>query len=444
VAEGAGQQGREVTQIWRRATAWLAWSLAGLCVAMFVASVALASVTLLAADEPPSGLVGELALFAPLLSFPIVGGLVSSRRPENPIGWICLAAGLCWMLIGVQETYDAYALAAHGWVWTPVALDAALQWMWVPPVGLLGIYMILLFPDGRLPSRRWRPFAWFAGALMALISVGFVFVPGPLVERQGARNPFGIEQLAWVEDVAVFVILLLPLCILVSALSLVFRYRRSRGEVRQQIKWLAFVGCVVGVLYFGSLLAQMLLAPESLETEGPPEPLWSSIVNNLILLAYAGVPIAVGIAVLKHRLYDIEIIVNRTLVYGSLTAILALLYFGGVTATQAVFQRLTGQERLPQLAIVASTLTIAALFNPLRRRIQAFIDRRFYRRKYDARKTLEAFSAKLRDETDLATLNAEVVSVVSRTVQPANVSLWLRPDPVPETSGGTEPSEQHQ
>lgn len=167
-------------------------------------------------------------------------------------------------------------------------------------------------------------------------------------------------------------------------------------------------------------------------------------MNNLILLAYAGVPIAVGIAVLKHRLYDIEIIVNRTLVYGSLTAILALLYFGGVTATQAVFQRLTGQERLPQLAIVASTLTIAALFNPLRRRIQAFIDRRFYRRKYDARKTLEAFSAKLRDETDLATLNAEVVSVVSRTVQPANVSLWLRPDPVPETSGGTEPSEQHQ
>jgi hypothetical protein len=156
-----------------------------------------------------------------------VGGVISSKRPENAIGWICLAAGLFWMLIGVQEAYDAY-----GRVWTPVLLDAALQWIWVPPVGLLGIYMILLFPDGRLPSRRWRPFAWFAGALMTTISVGFAFVPGPLVERDGVRNPLGIEQLAWVEGVAVFVVLLLPFCILVSASSLVFRYRRSPAGCR--------------------------------------------------------------------------------------------------------------------------------------------------------------------------------------------------------------------
>jgi hypothetical protein len=416
-----------------RAAAWLAWSLAGLCVAMFVASAALASATLLIADGPPSGLVGMLALFLPLLSFPVVGGLVSSRRPENPVGWICLAAGLFWMLIGVQEAYDGYALAAHGRVWTPVALAAALQWMWLPPVGLLGIYMILLFPDGRLPSRRLRPFAWFAGALMALISVGFVFVPGPLVERQGARNPFGIEQLAWVEGVAVFIILLLPLCILVSASSLVFRYRRWRGEVRQQIKWLAFAACVVGVLYFGSLLAQIVLAPESLENEGPPEPLWLSIVNNLILLAYAGVPIAVGIAVLKHRLYDIEIIVNRTLVYGALTASLALMYLGSVASLQTLFRALTGGGS--QLAVVASTLAIAALFNPLRRRIQAFIDRSFYRRKYDAAKTLEVFAAKLREETDLDALNAELVGVARETMQPVHVSLWLRPDTVSKKGG---------
>jgi hypothetical protein len=183
----------------------------------------------------------------------------------------------------------------------------------------------------------------------------------------------------------------------------------------------------VGVLYFGSLLAQIFLAPGSLEAGDAPEPLWASIMNNLILLAYAGVPIAVGIAILKHRLYDIEIIVNRALVYASLTAILALLYFGGVMATQAIFQRLTGQEQLPQLAIVASTLTIAAIFNPLRRRTQSFIDRRFYRRKYDARKTLEAFSSKLRDETDLDALGDEVVGVVRETMQPALVGLWLRP-----------------
>ena len=422
----AREHGGGVGKTSTRAAAWLAWSLAGIGVLMFGASAALASATLLAANEPPSGLIGGLALFAPLLSFPVVGGLIASKRPENPIGWICLAAGLFWMLIGVQETYDAYALAAYGRIWTPVVLDAALQWMWVPPVGLLGIYMILLFPDGRLPSRGWRPFAWFAGGLMATVSVGFVFVPGPLVERQGVLNPLGIEQLAWVEGVAVFVVLLLPLCILVSSSSLVFRYRCSRGEVRQQIKWLAFAACLVGVLYFGSLLAQIVIAPESLKTEGPPEPLWASIINNLILLAYAGVPIAVGIAVLKHRLYDIEIIINRTLVYAPLTATLALVYAGSVVGLQAALRVLTGQEST--LAVVASTLAIAALFTPLRRWVQAFVDRRFYRRKYDAAKTLEAFGSRLREETRLDALSADLVGVVTRTVQPAHASLWLRPE----------------
>ena len=397
---------------------------------MFGASAALASATLLATDEPPSGLIGELVLFAPLLSFPVVGGLIASRRPENPVGWVCLAAGMFWMLIGVQETFDAHALAAYGRVWTPVLLDAALQWMWVPPVGLLGIYMILLFPDGRLPSQRWRPFAWFAGALMATVSVGFAFVPGPLVGRQGVRNPLGIEQLAWVEGVAVFVVLLLPLCILVSASSLVFRYRRSRGEERQQIKWLAFAACLLGVLYFGSLLAQIVLAPQSLETEGPPEPLWASIINNLILLAYAGVPIAIGVAILRHRLYDIDIIINRALVYGSLTAMLALVYVGGVVGLQFAFRALAGGNS--NLAVVASTLAIAALFGPLRRRLQALVDRRFYRRKYDAAKIIAAFNSRLREETDLDALCDDVVEVARGTVQPEHVSLWLRPHKAPK------------
>ncbi len=141
-----------------------------------------------------------------------------------------------------------------------------------------------------------------------------------------------------------------------------------------------------------------------------------------------GLYVAVGIAILAYRLYDIDIIINRTLVYGSLTAMLALVYFGGVTATQAVFQFLTGKEQLPQLIVVASTLVIAALFSPLRRRIQSFIDRRFYRRKYDAAKTLEAFSAKLRKETDLEALSENLLAVVSQTIQPAHVSLWLRPE----------------
>ena len=199
------------------------------------------------------------------------------------------------------------------------------------------------------------------------------------------------------------------------------RFRRSRGEEREQIKWIAFAASLMAILFLvgfgGSLLAQ-----------GAAEPLWLKVLSDAVSLSYVGVPVAVGFAVLRYRLYDIDVIINRTLVYGALTAMLALVYFGGVATTQTIFRALTGQEQQPQLAIVASTLIIAALFNPLRRRIQAFIDRRFYRRKYDAAKTLAAFSAKLRDETDLDTLRDDLVGVVMETVQPAHVSLWLRPD----------------
>jgi hypothetical protein len=171
-------------------------------------------------------------------------------------------------------------------------------------------------------------------------------------------------------------------------------------------------------------------------TAGGTNPLLIGLLENAITLSFAGVPIAVGFAVLKYRLYNIDVIINRTLVYGALTAALVAIYFGGVAATEAVVRTLTGQEQQPQLAIVVSTLVIAALFNPLRRRIQAFIDRRFYRRKYDARKTLEAFSAKLRDETDLDALSGDLIGVVRETMQPAHVSLWLRPDPSPRVGGG--------
>ena len=402
---------------------WLAWSLAGLSVAMFVAGVAFTILALLAGADRPSGTVGGLAIFAPFLSFPVVGALIASRRPGNPIGWICLVAGLFWMQIVLGEGQSAYELATTGTVTSSVTLDALFFWFWVPPVGLLGIYMILLFPDGRLPSRRWRPFAWFAGAVMAVICVGFIFLPGPLEGHPGVRNPFGLEWLAWLADVAVFIILLLPICILVSALSLVFRYRRAGSVVREQIKWLAFAACFVGVNYFGGLLAQILFVPEALDANAA-SPLWVSIINNMLLISFAGVPVAVGIAILRYRLYDIEIIINRALVYGSLTAMLVGIYVGSVVSLQYAFRALTGGDS--QLAVVASTLTIAALFVPLRRRVQAFMDRRFYRQKYDAQKTLEAFSAKLRDETDLEDLTGELVEVARKTIQPAHLSVWLR------------------
>jgi hypothetical protein len=235
----------------------------------------------------------------------------------------------------------------------------------------------------------------------------------------GVVNPLGIEALrpldrvTQVDIILTVVFLVIVLC---SVASLVVRFRRSSGEERQQMKWLTYAAAA----YFATLLLVMSL---------PADSAWYRAVDSLSTLVLAGLPVAVGIAVLKYRLYDIDIIINRTLVYGSLTAMLLVVYFGGVTATQAVFRALTGQEKLPQLVIVASTLVIAALFNPLRRRIQSFIDRSFYRKKYDARKTLEAFSAKLRDETDLEALNNDLVGVVRETMQPAHVSLWIRPDP---------------
>jgi divalent metal cation (Fe/Co/Zn/Cd) transporter len=198
--------------------------------------------------------------------------------------------------------------------------------------------------------------------------------------------------------------------------------------VRQQIKWIAFAASLVGLVYLISLISEILFAPETLAVGDDAPPLWVEIQRNMLMLSYAGVPVAVGFAVLKYRLYDIDLLINRTLVYGTLTASLVAVYIGGVTATQTIFGALTGQAVQSQLAIVVSTLVIAALFNPLRRRIQRFIDRRFYRREYDAAKTLEAFSARLRDETDLDALSGDLVGVVRETMQPTHVSLWLRPD----------------
>src|SRR5215204_2007272 len=220
---------------------------------------------------------------------------------------------------------------------------------------------------------------------------------------------------------------LVPLCILVSAISLVLRFLRSEGEQREQIKWLAFAASILG-LGFSSYIIPSVFVVE--DPTGGAGPLWVNLLEDAVTLSFAGIPVAVGIAILRYRLYDIDVIINRALVYGPLTAMLVLCYFGAVVFLQAAFRSLTGQEST--LAVVASTLVIAALFNPLRRRIQSFIDRRFYRRKYDARKTLEAFSARLRDKTDLQALNGELAKVVKETMQPTHVSLWLRPEASPK------------
>jgi uncharacterized membrane protein YhdT len=412
-----------------RGTSWLAWSLAALSVVMFVGSVVLWVLAhsihvprSLDADLTTSGLLGQ-ALF---LVFPLVGALIASRRPQNPIGWLCLVDGLLWTTTNMLDYHSVYVMASPSSVPFPVVLAVVNHWLWVPTVGLLGTYVFLLFPDGRLPSRRWRPLAWLSGVVIASGSLGLMLSPGPLDMPRGIRNPFGLEAAPWVAVAAYAILPLLPLCMLASALSLVMRYRRSRGDVRQQIKWIAFAASLVALTYLIAIVALFIHPSEIWFAAGLP--LWLDLIEYAALLSITSVPIAIGFAVLKYRLYDIDLIINRTLVYGSLTGALALVYFGGVTVTQALFRNITGQEQLPQLVIVASTLVIAALFNPLRRRIQSFIDRRFYRAKYDARKILEAFSVRLREETDLEALNEELVEVVRETMQPAHVSLWLRPE----------------
>jgi hypothetical protein len=421
-----------------RGTSWLAWSLAALSVVMFGGSVALWVLAhsthvprSLDADLTTGSLLGQ-ALF---LVFPLVGALIASRRPENPIGWLCLVDGVLWTTTDMLDYHSLYVMASPGSVPFPVGLAGVNHWLWVPTVGLLGTYVFLLFPDGRLPSRRWRPLAWLSGVVIASGSLGLMLSPGPLDMPRGIRNPFGLEAAPWVAVAAYAILPLLPLCMLASALSLVMRYRRSRGDVRQQIKWIAFAASLVALTYLIAIVAYFIHPSEEIWLAAGL-PLWLDLIEYAALLSITSVPIAIGFAVLKYRLYDIDVIINRTLVYGSLTVLLIATYVGGVVGLQYVFRALTGQGST--LAVVASTLVIAALFNPLRRRVQGFVDRRFYRRKYDARKTLEAFSTKLRDERDLEALNNELVGMVRETMQPAHVSLWLRPDTASRRSEGRE------
>ncbi len=405
-----------------RAAAWLAWSLWALALMSFVLNGVFRFLNSSTPTvNPRSPLVLDLWYLLLFMSFATVGALVASRQPRNAIGWIFCWLGLSFPLAGASEEYALYALMT-----APGSLPGAQTMVWLAallggPI-VFGVFALvfLLFPDGRLLSRRWRPVIWL-DLIAILCLLAWAFQPGMFGNLGLVRipNPFGVESAAALLGTLGNVGFFMTLAVAVAGgISLVLRFRRARGEERQQLKWFAFSGVTFCAVFAAGPVLWSL--PESRVT------VW--IWPVLFVAGASTIPIAVGIAVLRYRLYDIDLLINRTLVYGSLTASLALVYLGGVTATQAVLQALTGQEELPQLVIVASTLVIAALFNPLRRRIQSFIDRRFYRRKYDARKTLETFSAKLRDETDLEALNNELVGVVKETMQPAHVSLWLRPE----------------
>jgi hypothetical protein len=415
VTQGARGHGRNVVRMSTRTANRLAW---GSC-ALSLVLTALSLLLLILNLSYPNAHLYEPWLDNTLtaISYAPVGALIASRHPENPVGWLLCLYGFVISLSYFSAEYAIYALLAQ-----PDSLPAgeAMAWVfsWMLPL-VIGFSTLsyLLFPTGRLPSRRWRWAVWLTVAFIVVGVLLGAFSSGPLTDLGPIRNPLGIGGLANIYSAVLYTTFSV---LLVAVISTVFvRLRRAVGAERQQIKWFAYA---VAANAIAVVVAYVI--PGLIET--PPWFEWVGFaLNNIVIPA---IPIAIGIAILRYRLYDIDILINRTLVYGTLTAMLVALYFGVIVVLQRLFILLTSQQST--LAVVASTLLIAALFTPLRQRIQSFVDRRFYRRKYDATKTLEAFSTRLRDETDLEALNGDLVGVVRETMQPAHVSVWLHPDPV--------------
>jgi hypothetical protein len=352
-----------------------------------------------------SGAISNLVAYT---AFTVMGSLIIARRPGQVIGWLLSAAGLSATLAVLAEEYAKYALVTRpGSLPFGLAAAWATNWLWAPSVVLPTAFLLLLFPNGQLPSRRWRPVAWLAAGILLAVMLANALAPGSLNSLPKFVNPLGVDALAGVLDGLLAAIgPLYLITIATCVVAVVVRYRRSRGDERQQLKWFAYAAVLM--LVFLALNA----------TVGGPNNLFFGVGLTLF-------PVATGIAVLRYRLYDIDRLVNRTLVYGLLTALLGAIYAGTVLVLGQVFGGVG--EDPPSWVVAGATLAVAALFQPARRRIQQVVDRRFNRRKYDAAKTVEAFSARLRDEIDLDALSAELLAVAHETMQPTTVALWLRP-----------------
>jgi MFS family permease len=398
----------------RRRAAWLAWALCALVVGLSVVGLALT----FAAPNAPR-LAPKIVQITLESIIPVVCGgvaaLIVAHQPRNMIGWLLMVIALGSVVAGVIQISLLQSMTAAQAA-TPAILFAAWlsNWSWWMLIGPL-LLILVLFPTGRPPGPRWR---WVIVAVAALFAT-FVFLQTfaeffQLLDTDiRLRNPIGfipgsvlIPFFSWP-----WLVMLVTTAMFCVA-SVVVRYRRAAAQERAQIKWFLYACAVFFMLIFpfGAFASDNVLLNALF-----------SIVFNLAILT---IPASIGIAILRYRLYDIDVIIRRTLIYGALTALLAAVYFGSVITLQALLRPLVGVDS--ELALVASTLAIAALFQPLRRRIQHVIDRRFYRRKYDAQQTLQAFSMKMRDETDLDELTADLVQVVDDTLQPSHVSLWLR------------------
>jgi hypothetical protein len=386
-----------------------------------------ASVMLLASDRRLAGfdtLSTFIALGTFIFAFASVGALIASRRRSNPIGWLCLVAALAF---AVAECMFAYTELGTDGGFLPGAAYAA--WLatsgWLVGLVAPATFVLLLFPDGRLVSKRWRAVAIAAAAGLAAALTHESLAPGRLGgTRRALENPFGTSSLEpALGPIGAFAGIAILIAIVGSIASLIVRFRRGTEVERQQVKWLLFAGALPPLAWVAEVFLEAVYGSSELA---------ANVANTLLSVGVAAIPIAIGIAILKHRLYDIDLIINRTLVYGALTALLAATYFSIVVSMQNVIPGADDSD----LTIAGSTLAVAALFRPLRERLQGFIDRRFYRRRYDAQRTLETFTQTLREKIDLEALTRELVGVVDRTMEPTQVSLWLRPSVSPSIQGG--------
>jgi hypothetical protein len=386
------------------------WFLWGLQVVVIVVA---ATLTVGSGDDP-TGIPLTLAW----LVLSTVGVVIINRRPGNSIGWILCVSGFISAVGSLADEYLTFAytvrpLPAATWFgWLGNSTFAL--WLFTPIS-----FVFLLFPNGHLPSPRWRPLAWLAGAVIAGWTLFRAFGDATLSDDPPIRNPMQISAVTQLTDVLVpITAVLVILIVLGPALSLVARFRHSQGAERQQLKWVAYWAVLEA--------AAVLLAGATAEIYGAEQSgvlgaiAWITTVIGLSL----GLPAVIGIAILRYRLYDIDRLISRTLVYGGLTAILALVYVGDVLLFQLLLRPVAPQGNV---AVAASTLLVAALFQPIRRRMQAVVDRRFYRRRYDAARTVAAFSSTARNEVDLGQLTGELVRVVETTLRPASISLWVRP-----------------
>jgi hypothetical protein len=396
----------------RRWPAVLAWAVAGLTVASLVPAFRLLSLVWL---EDSSNAAPTLATIAPVtlavVSAAIVGALVASRRPGHPVGWLLLGVGLAVATNALVEPYVKYGLVVRpGSVPGARYLVPILYSSYLVGLACAG-FVLLLTPTGSLPSPRWRWWARAAAAAPVLIVLGFAVQPDPLAPDY-LGNPLAVPALAPALLVAALAgMAVVGVGLLAGAVSLVLRFRRARGVERLQLRWLALAAALASALLLAGLVAVFLGR--------------DAVVLASLSLCLALLPLATGAAILRYRLYDLDRIISRTLAYGLLTVLLGL----GYAAVVLGLGRLLPEES--SLVVAAATLAVAALFQPLRRRLQAVVDRRFNRRRHDAARIIDGFGARLRDQVDLDTLTADVLAVVDQTMQPTQASLWLRPHPDP-------------